>query len=111
MVDALVGYSLEGSPRGPVADLIDQVDVTDAQIIALDVPSGIDASTGKPLGPHLAADLTVTLALPKTGLDTSAAGRIELADIGIPIEAYRRAGLDELERPFGLGYRVTITPV
>lgn len=110
VVDALVGYSLEGPLRGAAAEMVASVDTTDAQVISLDVPSGIDATTGEPTGPHVVADLTVTLALPKTGLDAPACGMVEVADIGIPAEVYRRAGVEVRAGTLGLGYRIRLTP-
>ena len=86
------------------------VDTTDAFVIALDVPSGLDATTGEPTGPFIPADLTVTVALPKTGLDAPGCGLIELSDIGIPSEVYRRAGIAVPAGSFGMGYRIRITP-
>jgi NAD(P)H-hydrate epimerase len=86
------------------------VDTTDAFVIALDLPSGLDATTGEPTGPHIPADLTVTLALPKTGLDHPSCGQVELADIGIPYEVYRLAGIDTPRGSFGMGYRIAIAP-
>ncbi len=110
VIDALIGYRLEGPARGPVADIMSGVDTTDAFVIALDVPSGIDATTGEPTGPYIPADLTVTLALPKTGLGHPDCGLLELSDIGIPSEVYRRAGLEIPPGSFGMGYRIRITP-
>lgn len=110
VVDALIGYSLSGAPRGVVADLVGFANTRGEQVIALDVPSGIDATTGEAAGDHITADLTVTLALPKTGLDVAAVGRLELADIGIPRAVYKQAGVAGPATAFGLGYRIRITP-
>jgi NAD(P)H-hydrate epimerase len=109
-VDALVGYSLTGAARGAVADLIRFVNTRSEQVISLDVPSGIDSTTGEATGDHVRAGLTVTLALPKTGLDTPAVGRLELADIGIPRDVYEQAGVELPPTMFDLGYRVKISP-
>jgi len=61
------------------------------------VPSGLDATSGECFQPCIRAAATLTLALPKTGLLTAggraAAGRLYLADIGIPPALYRRLGL------------------
>lgn len=46
------------------------------------------------------ADSTLTLALPKTGLDAESVGDLMLADIGIPVETYRRTGLSVSPRVF-----------
>jgi NAD(P)H-hydrate epimerase len=110
VVDALIGYSLSGEPRGPVADLIAFANTRSEQAISLDVPSGIDATSGEAPGDHVTASLTVTLALPKTGLDSRAVGRLELADIGIPRAVYERAGVTVPATAFGVGYRTRIKP-
>ena len=93
VVDALIGYSLRGAPTGVGAELIEWVASVDAPILSLDVPSGLEATTGETPGAVVAADRTLTLALPKTGLCHPAAGALTLGDIGIPAEVYRRAGV------------------
>lgn len=111
MVDALLGYSLEGAPRGMVDDLIGWMSNVAAPVVALDVPSGIDASTGDTPGSHVRATTTVTLALPKTGLHVDAVGELWVADIGIPRGVFERAGIEC--PPAGLfsqGYIVRVTP-
>jgi len=98
VVDALVGYGLSGELRDPQRTLVERVDAQAAPTLSLDVPSGLDATSGEVLGEAVAPDRTLTLALPKTGL----AGRPEplvLADIGIPAVVYERAGVDYRE-PF-----------
>ena len=84
MVGALLGYSLEGAPRVMVDDLIGWMSNLAAPVVALDVPSGIDASTGDTPGSHVRATTTMTLALPNTGLHVDAVGELWVADIGIP---------------------------
>lgn len=92
VVDALIGYSLRGAPRGRAAELIAQCNSHASRVLALDVPSGLNATTGEALGAVVRADRILTLALPKTGLQNTA-GEIYLADIGIPAEVYQRVGL------------------
>jgi len=92
VLDALIGYSLRGAPRGRVADLIELCNRDAARVLSLDVPSGLDATTGDTPGPGVRADRTLTLALPKTGL-LSMPGDLYLADIGIPPQLYQRIGL------------------
>ena len=82
---------------------------TSAQTIALDVPSGIDSTTGETPGQHVNAAVTMTLALPKTGLDAASVGDLWLADIGIPQEVYRRVGLEVSADVFGAEYRVLLS--
>jgi len=106
ILDALVGYSLGGAPRGAVAELVGWANGSGAPIVSLDVPSGIDATTGEAPGIAIAPRATLTLALPKLGL-ASRGGELVLADIGIPVAVYRRLSLRYLP-PFGDRYRVTL---
>ena len=92
VVDALIGYSLRGAPRSRVAALIDLCNRHAARVLSLDVPSGLDATTGETPGLAVHPERTLTLALPKTGL-RDVPGDLYLADIGIPLEVYDRLGL------------------
>lgn len=97
LVDALIGYGLTGTPRGWTADVIARAGAVGVRTLSLDVPSGLDATTGECLEPCVRAAATLTLALPKTGLLTAGAraavGTLYLADIGIPPRLYARLGL------------------
>jgi NAD(P)H-hydrate epimerase len=93
IIDSLIGYSLAGEPSGVYGELILWANATGARILALDIPSGLDSTTGTPDGPVIRADVAMTLALPKTGLATGKVGDLLLADIGIPVETYRRLDL------------------
>jgi NAD(P)H-hydrate epimerase len=106
VVDALVGYGLSGEVRSPADELIDQMNDLAGATVSLDVPSGVDATTGESLGAAVTPDLTVTLALPKTGL-ASGTGALELADIGIPRTVYDRLDV-ACESPFGDGDAVPL---
>lgn len=99
IVDGLIGYGLEGEVRPPAGELIDLMNRAPEPVVALDVPSGLDATTGAALGTAVTPTRTVTLALPKTGL-RSVTGALHLADIGIPRTVYERLGI-EYDRPFG----------
>lgn len=93
VVDALLGYAQSGPPRGEAARLIEAV--RDRRVLALDVPSGLELSTGALRTPHVAAEATMTLAAPKTGLRGPAAaavGDLYLADISVPAAAFERIG-------------------
>lgn len=96
-VDALLGFGATGPPAGVTSRLIDLVNATTTPVLAVDLPSGLDATTGEPYAPCVRADATLTLALPKTGLLASRAreqiGELFVADIGVPEAAYRRIGL------------------
>ncbi len=97
IIDAIIGYSLRGAPRGAAAVLIRAANAHDAPILSLDVPSGVDATTGTAHQPAIIAAATLALALPKTGLRTPTAlphvGELYLADIGVPPELYPNIGL------------------
>ena len=97
IIDALLGFGLSGPPSGPAARLIVAANAHPAPVLAVDLPSGVDARTGDPYDPCIRADATLTLALPKTGLLTPAArpviGELVVADIGIPPEVYARVGV------------------
>ena len=107
VVDALIGYSLRGAPRDRVAELIGLCNREAALVLSLDVPSGLDATTGESPVLVVHPTRTLTLALPKTGL-TSIPGDLYLADIGIPPEVYERLGLT-FEPFFGDRYWIGIT--
>jgi NAD(P)H-hydrate epimerase len=70
-IDALLGYSLHGKPREPHATLKRQANQVSAVRVYLDVPSGLDSSTGTSHDPTIFADATLTLAWPKTGMLTA----------------------------------------
>ncbi|MCP3990974.1 MAG: NAD(P)H-hydrate epimerase, partial [Actinomycetia bacterium] len=92
ILDGLIGYSLRGAPRGISAELIRWANETLAAVLSLDVPSGLDTTTGTVFDPVIRADATMTLALPKAGLRVPEAGRVVgelyLADISVPPELY-----------------------
>lgn len=107
VVDAIIGYGIRGAPRGRARERIDDCNRTDTPVLSLDVPSGVDATTGEREGVAVDADHVLTLALPKTGLvDCS---DLWLADIGIPHAVYRQVGID-YEQPFSGRDRVPLTP-
>lgn len=108
VIDALIGYGLRSAPRGPVAELIRWANDSGAAILALDVPSGVDATSGQRPGEALKPHWTMALALPKTGLLPQNTGALFLADIGIPEGVYRRLGLTYVS-PFARGCWVPLT--
>jgi len=108
VIDAVLGYSLTSTPTGEAADLIQWMAQQCAPILSLDVPSGVNATTGIAPGAHVTASTTMTLALPKTGLDSDAVGDLWLADIGIPKQTYERAGAMPPKGIFSSGYRVRL---
>lgn len=90
IVDALFGTGFSGKPRPPAARLIEQINATDVDVVAVDVPSGVDASTGEVAGAAVEADWTVCFHREKVGLRVAPgsfhAGDIELVDIGLDDE-------------------------
>ncbi len=88
VVDALLGTGLTGGARGFYGDVIEFINTLSCPVISIDVPSGLNATTGEAAGPVVSADITVTMALPKLGFFLSPgrdlAGRVEVADIGMP---------------------------
>ena len=96
LLDALIVYGLDGELDDEMAALIQRVIWHGAPVLSLDVPSGLDATTGVPSQTTVHAEATVTLALPKCGLEApaaqSAVGDLYLADVGIPPFLY-----DELD--------------
>ncbi|MCL2330914.1 MAG: NAD(P)H-hydrate epimerase [Phycisphaerae bacterium] len=97
VVDALLGTGFVGTVREPFASVIEQINglrntTTDSSrplIIAVDVPSGLDADTGIAEGPAIRADYTITFLATKIGYASKAAraylGRVVVCDIGIPL--------------------------
>jgi ADP-dependent NAD(P)H-hydrate dehydratase / NAD(P)H-hydrate epimerase len=97
VVDALFGTGFSGEPRAEATALIGHINAADAPVVAVDLPSGVDASTGEVAGAVVTAELTVTFDAPKLGLVVAPgrfhAGRVVVADIGleeVPTE-HRRA--------------------
>lgn len=91
IVDGIIGYSLQGAPQGEAAEMIRWANERKTPILALDLPSGLNASTGEALEPTIRAAATMTLALPKEGLrgaGKKVVGELYLADIGVPPELY-----------------------
>jgi len=106
VVDAVLGYSLTGAPRGLAAELI--AVPLEAPVLSLDVPSGLELSTGSVHEPHITATATLTLAAPKHGLAHPVAGDLYLADISVPAAVYERIGV-AYQSPFGAGPRVMLS--
>ena len=98
IVDALIGYGLQGDPRPEVAVWIEKINAAGKLVLALDAPSGLDTTSGTPGRPTVRADTTMTLALPKVGLMKESAhpyvGGLYLADISVPPQLYRKIGLE-----------------
>jgi ADP-dependent NAD(P)H-hydrate dehydratase / NAD(P)H-hydrate epimerase len=88
VVDALLGTGFEGAPREPLASAIWAINQQDAPVVACDVPSGVNASTGEIEAEAVRAAVTATFHGSKLGLHVNPgkehAGRVEVVEIGIP---------------------------
>lgn len=89
ILDGLIGYSLDGAPRGRALDFIEAANASGSGIVALDVPSGLGGG-----GAVVRADTTLALALPKVGsMDRANEGNVGalfVADISVPPALYGR---------------------
>jgi NAD(P)H-hydrate epimerase len=95
ILDALIGYSLQGNPRGRTRDLIDWTNGSGSPVLSLDTPSGLDVTTGEAADPCVAATATMTLAMAKVGLlGAPQVGELWLADISVPPAVYRAFGME-----------------
>jgi hydroxyethylthiazole kinase-like uncharacterized protein yjeF len=88
IVDALLGTGSSGAPKAPVASAIEDICAATARVIAADIPSGVDASTGEVAGAAVRAVATATFHRAKPGLwiapGKACAGAVSVVDIGIP---------------------------
>jgi NAD(P)H-hydrate epimerase len=88
IIDALLGTGTSGAPREPYASMIREANGSGLPIVAVDIPSGLDADTGSLYEPYIRATHTVTFAYSKLGLaqypGKDAAGTVTTAPIGIP---------------------------
>jgi NAD(P)H-hydrate epimerase len=101
VVDALFGTGFHGAPRPEAAALIERINEAGVPVVAVDLPSGVNASTGEVEGLAVRADLTVTFHAQKVGLVVAPgrfhAGRVVVADIGLePHETRTRRATPEL---------------
>jgi hydroxyethylthiazole kinase-like uncharacterized protein yjeF len=92
IVDAIFGTGLSRAPERRFAKWIEAINASGKSVIAVDVPSGLDADTGVAYAPTVQAAVTITLGLPKPGL-LKLGNRVVVADIGVPLEAYAAVGV------------------
>jgi ADP-dependent NAD(P)H-hydrate dehydratase / NAD(P)H-hydrate epimerase len=103
IVDALFGTGFHGEPRPDAAKLIGRINSSGVPVVAVDLPSGVDASTGEVAAAAVRASVTVTMHGPKVGLVVAPgrfhAGEVEVADIGVrPGETEHRLVTEEILR-------------
>jgi NAD(P)H-hydrate epimerase len=88
VIDAIFGTGIRGAVTGDAARAISMMNESRGTVIAVDVPSGLDADSGRADGPVTRARLTITFALPKIGLlefpGAEYAGELIVADLGMP---------------------------
>ncbi len=96
IVDALLGTGLDRAVEGPMAELIERINLARVPVSSVDIPSGLDADSGAPLGRAVVATETITLGGAKPGLFVGEgpdySGRVCVADIGLADHA--EAGLE-----------------
>jgi len=88
IVDALLGTGLRDDVRGTTAAAIAAINEAAALKVAVDIPSGADADTGRPHGASVRADVTVTMGARKLGMATDPSGDcgdVEVAELGVPV--------------------------
>jgi NAD(P)H-hydrate epimerase len=95
IVDALLGTGLKSEVKGVYGEAIDVMNATGWPVLAVDIPSGIDAGSGRILGRVVRADLTVTFAAAKLGNilypGAEFCGKLHVADIGMPEQVISEA--------------------
>jgi ADP-dependent NAD(P)H-hydrate dehydratase / NAD(P)H-hydrate epimerase len=113
VLDALFGTGLSRAPEGKFAAWIEAINDSRSRVIAVDLPSGLDADSGVAYAPTVRANTTVTLGLAKPGLlegdGPRVAGEIWVADIGVPFEAYTAIGIEVPHNLFGENDSVRLT--
>jgi hydroxyethylthiazole kinase-like uncharacterized protein yjeF len=91
IVDAILGTGLKSDVRSPYKEAIDRINQTDSLVLAVDLPSGLEADTGRILGVAVEADLTATYGFGKLGMaihpGVDYCGDVSVVDISIPISA------------------------
>jgi NAD(P)H-hydrate epimerase len=97
LIDSLLGFGITGAPRSNTKNLIQKMNASKKPIIALDIPSGLDCTTGEIYSPCIKAKATLCLAALKSGFKNKLAkeylGELFLADIGVPPELYKTLGI------------------
>jgi hydroxyethylthiazole kinase-like uncharacterized protein yjeF len=98
VIDALFGIGLNTTLRGAALDAVKLMNASPARVVSADIPSGVEADTGRILGEAVHADVTVTFTLPKPGHFVEpgcvCSGVLRVADIGIPPELAESAESD-----------------
>ncbi|MGO9020744.1 MAG: NAD(P)H-hydrate dehydratase [Syntrophobacteraceae bacterium] len=97
IIDAILGTGLKSEVKGLYRDIIERINGLNVPVLAVDVPSGLDATTGLPLGAAIKATATATFGFLKIGhlIERGAelAGQVEVIDIGVPPGLVQSAGI------------------
>lgn len=90
IIDAIVGTGVKGALRDPASSAVEAINASRKPVVAIDIPSGVDATSGRTDGPAIQAALTVTMQAHRSGLlllpGADHAGTVEIADIGLTID-------------------------
>jgi len=94
IIDAVFGTGFHGSPMGLAAQVVEAANAASVPVVAVDIPSGVEADSGAVRGAAIAAAATVTMGWPKVGLlvypGAARTGRLYVADIGYPTALLER---------------------
>jgi hydroxyethylthiazole kinase-like uncharacterized protein yjeF len=114
LIDAILGTGITGAVRGKALEMIEFANSLAGPMVAVDIPSGVNGTTGDAEGEAVVADFTVTIGAPKTGLlfhpGKSYAGEVTVVDIGFAEEVIARHGssvflLDRIEAAYRMPFR------
>tara|TARA_B100000315_G_C14583511_1_gene591737 strand:- start:779 stop:1513 length:735 start_codon:yes stop_codon:yes gene_type:complete len=94
IIDGLIGYNLRGNPEGDMGKAIQIANDSQKDILAIDVPSGVDADEGIHFEPAIHCKWTLCLSLPKQGWETGSYGETYVADMGVVPEVYKELNIE-----------------
>jgi hydroxyethylthiazole kinase-like uncharacterized protein yjeF len=118
IIDSIFGTGIAGAPRGKALEMIEIINSSRLPVVSVDIPSGVNGTTGETPGEAVVADETITIGAPKIGTlfhpGKSHAGEVTVVDIGFPDEIVsKHAGevflLDRIEAAYRLPYRAPDT--
>lgn len=90
IIDAVLGIGIHGDPKSHCAAMIDEINKSGVPVLAVDIPSGLDADSGVPGKPCINATTTITMGYPKTGMyfypGRKCCGKLIIQDLNYPEE-------------------------
>lgn len=114
VLDAIFGTGLRRPPAGRYAEWIEAINESGLDVVAVDVPSGLDADSGLAYAPCVRATTTITFTLPKHGLvmldGPRVSGEVWVGDIGVPRQALREIGVEPPPDLYQLSEIFRLTP-